>query len=488
MLDSITKITKDQARHLLDKARHAVVMKFPFIGEISLRMGLIPTHDSKNPTSTSDGSKIYIDLDFLSKLRKEELSYAIGHEVWHNVLLHPARKQTRDPKLFDLACDMEVNWLLKQNNKEQVFCIPYNAPMPPREVQGESCEVIYDWLVKNCQMMPNANQSSVQFGQQDSSNSGKKEEKKDKSSQEKEDKNGQPCNGEPSNGGNEQNNHDWECNANNDVDRSLKQQPKKSKSLTGQFDTHRYIDKSEQEEDDGQGNKDNDFRPQMSKSFCEEMREATIAQLQKCALGQGAMPIGIESFVKKLEKPEIPWQEHLSQFITQIHTGKLEWTPPSRRHLYQDLYLQSHREKKIKIALAIDTSGSTFNILPNFFAEMESLMKSFDAYEITRIDCDSAVEKVVVYDHDSAPFSKNESKGIDWNGGGGTSFVPPFKYVKEKNLDIDALVYLTDGWSDDVPQHAPHYPVLWVLPKDGSKDFCSWGKKVYMTKANCGWC
>ena len=471
MLDSTVKMTKDQARHLLDKARHAVVMGFPFIGEISLRMGLIPTHDSKNPTSTSDGSKIYIDLDFLSKLRKEELSYVIGHEVWHNVLLHPARKQTRDPKLFDLACDMEVNWLLKQNNKEQVFRIPYNAPMPPREVQGESCEVIYDWLVKNCQMKPNDNQSNRQSGQQDSSGD-KEEEKKDRSS----------------NSDNEQSNHDWECNANSDVDHNLKQQPKKSKYLTGQFDTHRYIDKSEQEEDDGQGNKDNDFRPQMSKSFCEEMREATISQLQKCALCQGTMPIGIESFVKKLEKPEIPWQEHLSQFITQIHTGKLEWTPPSRRHLYQDLYLQSHREKKIKIALAIDTSGSTYNILPNFFAEMESLMKSFDAYEITRIDCDASVEKVVVYDHDSSPFLKNESKGIDWNGGGGTSFVPPFEYVKEKNLDIDALVYLTDGWSDDVPQHAPQYPVLWVLPKDGSKDFCSWGKKVYMTKANCGWC
>ena len=471
MLDSTVKMTKDQARHLLDKARHAVVMGFPFIGEISLRMGLIPTHDSKNPTSTSDGSKIYIDLDFLSKLRKEELSYVIGHEVWHNVLLHPARKQTRDPKLFDLACDMEVNWLLQQNNKEQVFRIPYNAPMPPREVQGESCEVIYDWLVKNCQMKPNDNQSNRQSGQQDSSGD-KEEEKKDKSS----------------NSDNEQNNANWECNANSDVDHNLKQQPKKSKSLTGQFDTHRYIDKSEQEEeDDGQGNKDNDFRPQMSKSFCEEMREATISQLQKCALCQGTMPIGIESFVKKLEKPEIPWQEHLSQFITQIHTGKLEWTPPSRRHLYQDVYLQSHREKKIKIALAIDTSGSTYNILPNFFAEMESLMKSFDAYEIIRIDCDAAVEKVVVYDHDSSPFLKNESKGIDWNGGGGTSFVPPFEYVKEKNLDIDALVYLTDGWSDDVPQHAPQYPVLWVLPKDGSKDFCSWGKKVYMTKANCGW-
>ena len=111
-------MTKEEARRALDRARHAVVMKFPFIGEISLRMGLVPTHDSKNPTSTTDGAKVFIDTEFISKLRKEELSFVIGHEVWHNVLLHPARKQTRDAKLFDLACDMEVNWLLKQNNKE----------------------------------------------------------------------------------------------------------------------------------------------------------------------------------------------------------------------------------------------------------------------------------------------------------------------------------------------------------------------------------
>ena len=445
-------MTKEEARRALDRARHAVVMKFPFIGEISLRMGLVPTHDSKNPTSTTDGTKVFIDTEFMSKLRKEELSFVIGHEVWHNVLLHPARKQTRDAKLFDLACDMEVNWLLKQNNKERVFDFPYGTPMPPREVQGESCEVIYDWLLQNCKM-----------GSQD---------------------NGQPSGSSEQDGG--QSGSSWTCPENSDVEHSLRSEPKKDKTANGQFDSHRYTDGSEQEEDDGQGNNDSDFNPKIAKSFCEDMREIAISQLQKCALMQGAMPIGIESFVKKLEKPEVPWQEHLAQFITQIHTGKLEWTPPSRRHLYRDLYLQSHREKKIKIALAIDTSGSTYSILPNFFAELESLMKSFDAYEVTRIDCDADVEKVVVYDHDTAPFSKNDSTGIEWRGGGGTSFVPPFEYVKEKNLDIDAMVYLTDGFGD-APEKQPSYPVLWVLPKDGNRDFCRWGKKVFMQNAKCGW-
>ena len=459
-------MTKEEARKALDRARHAIVMKFPFIGEISLRMGLIPTNDSKNPTSTSDGSNIYIDTEFMSKLRKEELSFVIGHSVWHNVLLHPARKETREPKLFDLACDMEVNWLLKQNNDEGAFDIPFNAPMPPYDVQGESCEVIYDWLLKKCKMKPNAGKNNNEENQQQPNN--QQEQNNDSSSQQDSQEN------------------EWECPDNSNVDSNLKAKPKKDKSNRGQFDTHRYTDGSEQEEDDGKGHVDNDFKPKMSRSFCEEMREATISQLQKSALGHGSIPVGIEQFIKRLEKPEIPWQEHLAQFITQIHSGKLEWTPPSRRHLYQDLYLQSHREKKIRIALAIDTSGSTYNIMPNFFAEMESLMKQFSAYEITRIDCDAAIENVVVYDHDASPFNKNDAKNVQFNGGGGTSFIPPFEYVEANNIDIDAFVYLTDGYGP-APEQQPRYPVLWILPKDGSQDFCQWGKKVYMKDAKCGW-
>ena len=248
-------MTKDEARHALDKARHAIVIKFPFIGEISLRMDLVPTKDAKNPTSTSDGSKVYIDMDFMSKLRKDELSFVISHEVWHNVLLHPARKQTRDQKLFDLACDMEVNWLMAQNNEDHAFSMPYGAPMPPRELQGEPAETIYDWLLRHCQ-------------------------KKNGNGQEHQDE----CPHARMQDSSIQPQQEWECPNDEKIDRQLKSQPKKNKSLEGPFDAHMYTDGSEQKEDDGSGNVDNDFMPKMSKSFCEEMREAVMSQLQKCAL------------------------------------------------------------------------------------------------------------------------------------------------------------------------------------------------------------
>lgn len=469
---------KKKAKRAFDVARHAIVMQFPFIGELSLKMGLVPTIDSKNPTATTDGDKVFIDIEFFKKLNDYERRFVIAHSVWHCALLHQARKGTRDQKLFDLACDMEVNWLLKQNNHNNWLSLPFDCPMPPYEVEGKSCEEIYDWLLKNCQKKPEQGdqeqkqkQKSQPQSDNDDENGSSSEDNEDQKSSDsdKESKGQSP---------------EWECKDKDQTPaRHLNAKPKEKKSDNNQFDSHMYTDGTKDEQDDGQGNEDGDFKPKLSKDFVENMREAVISQMQKCAMHAGSMPIGMEDFLKTLDKPEIPWQEQLAQFVTQIHTGKLEWTPPSRRHLYQDLYLQSHRTKKINIALAIDTSGSTCNILPKFFAEVASLFKSFDAYTIYCMHCDCAVEKFIEYS-DTNPFTVDAKDGIAWSGGGGTSFVPPFEEVKKRNLDIDAMIYLTDAYGQ-APEQAPGYPVLWVLPTDYNKDFCNWGKKVVLKDTKC---
>lgn len=465
---------KLKAKRAFDVARHAIVMKFPFIGELSLKMGLVPTQDSKNPTVTSDGDKVFIDIGFFKKLNEGERKFVIAHSVWHSALLHPARKQSRDQKLFDLACDMEVNWLLKQNNRNNWMSMPFDCPMPPHEVQGKSCEEIYDWLLDNCKK-PDAeddNQKQNQQPRHDDSNDNNSSSSN--------------CNDENEDGNSSDNGQSrWECK-NRDVQKHLNAKPKETKSDDHQFDSHMYTDGTKDQQDDGKGNEDGDFKPKMAKDFVENMREAVISQMQKCALQAGSMPVGMEDFLKKLDKPEIPWQDQLAQFVTQIHAGKLEWTPPSRRHLYQDLYLQSHRTDRITVALAIDTSGSTYNILPKFFAEVASLFKTFDAYTIYCMHCDYAVEKFIEYNNDSCPFTEDAKDGISWAGGGGTSFVPPFEEVDKRNLDIDAMIYLTDSYGDAL-EKAPPYPVMWILPKDYDKGFCKWGKKVVLRDTKCGW-
>ena len=52
-------------------------------------------------------------------------------------------------------------------------------------------------------------------------------------------------------------------------------------------------------------------------------------------------------------------------------------------------------------------------------------------------------------------------------GGGGTSFVPFFRYLADSPDDpVDLCVYLTDGYGE-FPGKPPEMPVLWVIVGGG---------------------
>ena len=519
---------KNQARRAFDIARHAILMEFPFIGEISLKMDLIPTQDSRNPTISTDGSKVFIDIDFFKSLDSKQRSYVIAHEIWHCVMLHPIRKQSRNKFFFDMAADMEVNELLSKNNANGLLTPPSDVLMPPSELANESAETIYDWLIKNVKtdgsdpkqtpdtfpaeshsVSSNDVKDSDQGQQSNSLSSEQSQSSKTDESESNDADNSLPndiSNGndddsnsqdrqetEDNNLGNgnsnAQNLEDLEDKSKTEyscddkkLERQINSKPKQNKQLKGQFDSHQYTDEIDKSQKDSSGNIDADFNPSVSRDFANQMRETILAQAQKSESGMGTLPLGIEQLLKKLEKPEMPWHVLLAQFVKQIHSGRLEWSPPSRRHIYQNLYLQSHRTKKIEIALGIDTSGSCYSLLPKFFAELVSLMKSFDSYRVHCFHCDAEIEKYIVYDSDSNPLDVNSTKGIEWCGGGGSSMTPIFKYIEKNKIDVDACVVLTDGWIE-VRKTQPKFPTLWVLPPNGCKDFCAWGKKLVLKDA-----
>lgn len=511
------KELKGKVKTSLDIDRHTLVMKFPFIGGISLKMNLIPTRDTLNPTACTDGKNIYFDCAFYTDLQPKERVFVLGHEIWHCVLLHLARRQTRDPALFNIATDMEVNHLLRLNSKDGVLVPPSSVLFPPREMEGKSAEEIYDWLLKQAKKLMNKNGKSKQNGassgsQQSSNGGGNSKNGKSKSS---------------SSGGSldPDDSYDDQTDDSNDGNNSKDDIIKKiadamsgngncggegSGKLKGQFDKHKYAGDEDEKSDgdsgdnaDGNANgnasngkskgptrkdkygevgRDEDFNPSVSDDFAEEMREAVIAQAQQCQRTAGALPVGIESLLEKLDKPEIRWQELLSQFVTSCYAGKRRWLPPSRRHVYNEMYFQSRRDEKIKVAVAIDTSGSCLGDLPKFFGELTSLLKSFGQYELTVLQCDAAVDQVDKYD-DTMPFPE-EPKEIKWSGGGGTAFGPPFKWVEENRPDIDCFIYFTDGEEYASSESSvtrilpPAYPVLWILTCDGNEDVCDWGQKV----------
>jgi predicted metal-dependent peptidase len=48
-------------------------------------------------------------------------------------------------------------------------------------------------------------------------------------------------------------------------------------------------------------------------------------------------------------------------------------------------------------------------------------------------------------------------------GGGGTRFKPAFEWVAEHAQDVDVMVYLTDGYSNDLSEITyVDFPLLWL--------------------------
>ena len=185
-----------------------------------------------------------------------------------------------------------------------------------------------------------------------------------------------------------------------------------------------------------------------------------------------------EGILKKLPKPEINWRDELAAYVCSIPGGKHVWLPPNRRHVYNELYFQSRRSQKVRIAVLVDTSGSCWGDLSKFFTELNSLLKTYNSYEMTVIQCDAAVQDITKYS-DENPFPIDNPKAIEVNGCGGSDFCPAFKAMREEGIetDVDAIICLTDGYID-VPKYPPSKPILWILTKDGNKELCDYGKKI----------
>lgn len=450
------KKLKHKAFDALSAARHALLSKYPFIGSIALHMDLIPVRDVRVRTACTDGSNVYFDIAFLSSLSNDERIFVLAHEIWHAVLLHLTRRGTRDSQLFNIATDKEVNYLLKSDG----LVPPDNLCFPERDEIGKCAEEIYEMMLKKAK------------NQQKSRNAGKSGN----------------SNGKNNNGGQPSKNDDSSGN--------------KDGKLSGQFDKHIY-DGDEPDKSNGESSKseandgfngpaqitdkygtvgvDSDFNPHVQKGFADRMRETVIAEAQRVEKmkGQGSVPDHVKELVKKMTNAELPWQEILAQFVTKCYnSGNRSWIPPNRRHVHNGVYLQSRQATKLKAAVAIDTSGSTYSDRTKFLSELNSLVNSFGMYELTVICCDAQVDSCKTFTQDD-PLNI-EMDGFEMSGGGGTSFVPPFDYVLDNQIQCDCFIYLTDGWGPAPEKNPLGIPVLWIITKDGTEDFCDWGQKIHL--------
>ena len=462
-----TKTLKKKALDLLSICRRDILSKYPFIGSIALRMEMVPIRDVRVRTACTDGNSIYFDIAFLSSLSREGQTFVLAHEVWHAVLMHLVRRQNRIPQLFNIATDKEVNAMLKKDG----FSAPDMVLFPDPDEEGKCAEEIYEMLLKKQKQQKKNNNKNSNGNSSGNSNG--------------------------NSSGSDSNSNDGNGNKNGD--------------LKGQFDKHIYDgmendkdnDSTSKDGNDGkqQGNRngnendyseitdkygrvgfDSDYQPKVSKDFADKMREAIVSEAQRVEKMKGSLPAHIKELVKKVTTTELHWTELLAQFVTRCYNGgRRSWIPPNRRHIHNNIYLQSRQADKINICVGIDTSGSTVGDRGKFLAELGSLIKSFGLFDLHIIECDAEVGSYKHYTQDDYLEQEIENGEYAMTGGGGTAMRPIYDYILDHQIECDAICIMTDGYIDHMPENPiPSVPTLWVITKDGTDDFCDWGQKIHL--------
>ena len=79
--------------------------------------------------------------------------------------------------------------------------------------------------------------------------------------------------------------------------------------------------------------------------------------------------------------------------------------------------------------------------------------------ELTVLVADAKVQQVV-----RARELPAFLKGLRFRGGGGTSHLPVFEWIRERRLQPELFIGMTDLFTE-LPTRRPAFPVLWLVPQ-----------------------
>jgi len=135
------RITRSRVRLLLGK---------PFFGQLATRMRIIEAPDM--PTAATDGRHFFFNRDFVTRLSDPELDFLVGHEVLHMVYDHMGARGDRDPMLYNMAADFNINMTLVEQGIGTVIGedkLNGGKPCLDWKYRGMNSYEIYDELYEN---------------------------------------------------------------------------------------------------------------------------------------------------------------------------------------------------------------------------------------------------------------------------------------------------------------------------------------------------
>jgi len=145
------RLVNNEPQSVMQKAAAWFINHYPLLGGIATGFKIVDTREypaklndiSIAAVNVIDG-EIYVNR--AAGLNFEEWKFVLAHEYLHAGLQHHARRQGRDPELWNVACDFVINGWLKEM---QIGQMPTRGLLYDETLKNYSAEEIYDELIKN---------------------------------------------------------------------------------------------------------------------------------------------------------------------------------------------------------------------------------------------------------------------------------------------------------------------------------------------------
>ena len=174
----------------------------------------------------------------------------------------------------------------------------------------------------------------------------------------------------------------------------------------------------------------------------------------------------MERHLGELTQPKIDWKQVLADFWRASCAGHDDntWRTPNRRFVGLDILLPSTISTRVGRGLiGVDTSGSiTGKQVNKMLSEVVYVATQVHPEKLDLLYWDSAVARHETYDESNMDMLATSTKPA---GGGGTSPACVKRYIKDKGLDPEFIIMLTDGYVDSWPDF--DCPTLWVVTTKG---------------------
>lgn len=402
---------------ILKKARDEVIRQTvalqrtaPFYSYIVMHMNTSATVSEDLPTAAVNAKgDLFYNPEWFISLKKSEQIFVLAHEASHMSLLTHVRLGNRDMQLWNVATDLIINHMLRQDGYDIIkdclvpdidgkFTIKTEKKNHIIQVEGRIAEQIYDDLNKV------RDEIKEELGLCDD------------------------CGG-------------------------------RQGSYKGAIDGHIY---NTGDGDEKSSSIDDATTNEIATKWRRIIANADVASKQA-----GKTNAFQERYLDRIVKPEVDWKTVLQRFVTSRLPADISMIRPGRRSMALGYYTPTVIKNHVHVVVAPDVSGSISESEYNaFMGEVRGILHSSNQIHMTIIPWAHTV-----LDEDVLDMPVGTRKDISEykiKNSGGTSLNCLTEYMEEHNINPEVCVILTDGYIYESKPKVPKCPTLAVISKGGT--------------------